>query len=117
MPDKLWLPGIVIFCSLLGATAQVLFKSAATEFPLSLALILNWRVLTGIGLYSISLLLFLFTLHYDNVSRLYPLVATSYVWLTIFAVVFLREKLSLPTVIGIGLVALGVAVLSLPSSR
>ena len=109
---KLYLIPLVLFCALLGATAQILFKSTAKELHFSLALLLNWRLLTGMLLYGISMVLFLYALRFAAVSTLYPLIASSYIWAALMACYFLRERIAPPGIFGIAFIVIGVGLLA-----
>ena len=112
MINRFYLVGLVLFCGLLGATAQILFKSASRELTLSLLGLLNWKLLTGMVLYFIAMVLFIYALRQDNVSRLYPLIASSYIWAAILANRILHEPLPPFTIIGITLVVIGIGFLT-----
>lgn len=103
---------LVLCCGLLGATAQILFKSASGQLALSLPGLLNPKLLGGIALYFVAMVLFLCALRFGDVSKLYPLIASSYVFAAILAHFVLHEKISAPTIAGIALVVLGITVLT-----
>lgn len=118
MPNKMWVVPLVLFCGLLGAVAQVLFKSASRNLTFSIAGVLtNWQLLLGMGLYLVAMILFWIALKQGNVSSLYPLIATSYIWTALLANRFLREKIDPATIIGIAFVVIGVGILSYRVTR
>lgn len=113
MMSKFWVISIVLICGLLGAIAQVLFKAASRDLALTFTGIMtNWRLLTGISLYGVAMVLFWVALKQDNVSRLYPLIATSYIWAAVLANRFLGERIDVRTIIGIAFVVVGAGILS-----
>ncbi len=109
---KIYLVALVLFCGFLGALAQILFKSTAKDLHLSFTVLLNWRLLTGMLLYAISMVLFLYALRFAAVSSLYPLIASSYIWAALMASAFLKERIYPSGMIGIAFIVVGVSLLS-----
>ncbi len=64
-------------------------------------------------MYGISTIIFIPTLKYGQLSVLYPLVATSYMWTTLVAVKFLGEKMNRFKWIGIILIIIGVSLIGM----
>ena len=111
--DKLFVVLLVAFCALLGAIGQVFFKLASGSLSFEIvSLITNWKLFLGLFLYGVATILFLVALKYGDLSILYPIIATSYVWVTIFSVAFLGEVFPLYKLIGIVMIVLGVGVIS-----
>lgn len=104
---------LVAFCALLGAIGQIFFKLASKTFKLDLiALITNWKLIVGLGFYGVATLLFVYALKQNNLSILYPIIASSYIWVTIFSIVFLGEPFFLYKWLGIVLIIGGIAIIS-----
>lgn len=104
---------IVLFCALLGASGQLLFKLASPEFSFNpLTWFKNFYFLLGIFFYAISAILFVWALKYSNLSILYPIIATSYVWVTIFATLILKEPFPILKWVGIALIIIGVILIT-----
>ena len=102
--------GLVIFGTLIGSWGALLFKMASGEFSFNpLKLITNWKLILGGFLYLISSVPFLIAVKYEEVSVLYPFVATSYIWVVLLSVVFLKEKMNLWKWLGILLILVGVS--------
>ena len=108
----LWAIGLVLFCALLGALGQLLFKlgSASVSSDI-LSWLANWKVLLGMALYGISAVLFIVALKYGNLSVLYPLIATSYIWVAFLATKYLGEPFSPLNWLGIALIVGGVSLI------
>ncbi|MGM5488838.1 MAG: EamA family transporter [Nanobdellota archaeon] len=104
---------LVAFCALLGATGQLFFKlaSQSLEFEL-ISLITNWKLFLGLFFYGIATILFVFALKHGNLSLLYPVIATSYIWVAVFSTVFLNESFPPLKWVGILLIIVGVGVIS-----
>ncbi len=109
MDVKLSILLLVLFCALLGAVGQVFFKLGAQNLKLEpLALITNWKILLGLILYGTATILFLIALRQGNLSLLYPIIATSYIWVALFSSYYLHESFSVIKWIGIIFIILGV---------
>lgn len=103
---------LVLFCAILGAFGQVFFKLASGSFSLSVDGILkNWRFMVGAFLYASSAILFVYSLKQGNLSILYPLIATSYIWVALLSFFFLKEAVSLLNVAGIGMIIAGIVLI------
>ncbi len=101
---------LVLFCAILGAFGQVFFKLASSDFSLSVEGVLrNWKFLIGAFLYASSAILFVYSLKHGNLSILYPLIATSYIWVALLSFFILKEPVSMLNVAGIGLIIAGIA--------
>ncbi len=71
----------------------------------------NLPLLGGYCLYGLSTVLMVFALRDGELSILYPLVALTYVWVTVLSVLFFHESLNVLKLCGIAIVVTGVAVL------
>ena len=111
-PAPLWTIGLVFFCALLGAVGQFLFKLGSVSVSANiLSWLANGKVLLGMALYGTSAVLFIVALKYGNLSVLYPLIATSYIWVALIATNFLGESFSLLNWLGIALIVGGVSLI------
>lgn len=109
---KLWVLALVAFCSVLGAVGQIFFKLASKDLAFNvMALLGNWKLILGLSLYGAATILFMVALRHGNVSVLYPIIALSYVWVTILSTVFLGEVFSAYKWFGIGFILLGVGII------
>lgn len=103
---------VVVVCAFLGAIGQVFFKLGSVSISADItSWLFNVKILIGFGLYCISSVLFILALRHGNLSVLYPIIATSYIWTALFAVIFLGESMSLIKWSGIGLILLGVCLI------
>lgn len=100
---------IVIGCAWLGALGQIFFKPSSKDFSLSFSGVLkNHKFLIGATLYAISAILFVWTLKFGELSVLYPIIATSYIWVALLSIIFLGESVSATMWVGIGLIISGI---------
>lgn len=108
--EKFWVVVLVLFCALLGAVGQIFFKLASKSVTVNiLSWVANWKLILGLFLYAVATVLFVMVLKFGNVSILYPVIATSYIWVVIFASIFLKEPFGLVKWVGIFFIILGVA--------
>ena len=105
--------GLVFCCTLLGATAQLLLKSGANQLahPTPFGIITNWSLLAGLSLYGVSTVLLVLALRDGELSLLYPVIALTYVWVTLLSIVVLHEHINPIKLAGVAVIVAGVAVL------
>lgn len=118
---------MVVGCTILGAAAQMLIKQGTSMMPplldpsggsvLSQAPLIAWKILSnlplfgGLACYGISTILLVLALRYGELSVLYPIIALTYVWVSILSVSFLGETVNGFKLLGLVFIVLGVAVL------
>jgi multidrug transporter EmrE-like cation transporter len=104
---------LVFCCTILGAAAQVLMKIGLSQ-PVQNGLvgyITSLPLLGGYGLYGLNTVLLVFALRDGELSILYPIIALTYVWVTILSVVFFHETMNFLKLAGVAVVVIGVAVM------
>ena len=95
MATKMWAMGVVLFCTLLTSTAQIFYKFAAEKLSFNvLSIITNVNLLMGMLLYAVGGILIILSFRGGEVSVLYPIIATSYVWVSFLSVKFLGELMN-----------------------
>ncbi len=103
---------LVCLCTISGAAAQLLIKMGMSHFVPNLwAVATNLSLMTGYFLYGINTLLLVLALRDGELSMLYPIIALTYVWVTVLSYTLLREPPTALKNIGIGAIVLGVAIL------
>jgi multidrug transporter EmrE-like cation transporter len=109
---------LVFGCTVLGAAAQILMKmganqmvhpSAAHSGPLGI--LTNLPLLTGYALYGLSTLLLVLALKDGELSLLYPVIALTYVWVTVLSFVIFHDALNAFRLAGITIIVAGVAII------
>jgi len=95
-----------------GAIGQLLFKFGSASVSANVtSWLFNWKLLSGMALYAVSAILFIMALRYAQLSILYPLIATSYIWVTLLATIFLGEQLSSGRWLGIAFIVAGISLI------
>jgi multidrug transporter EmrE-like cation transporter len=104
---------LVFSCTILGAAAQILMKKGMAHFtPDVMAIVTNVPLICGYVLYGINTLLLVLALREGELSMLYPIIALTYVWVTLLSYSpLLSEPPNLYKNIGITTIVIGVAVL------
>ena len=80
---------MVMVSTLIISIAQLMFKYASFSLSLDIAaLITNHYLITGILLYAVAAVLLIVALKRGELSVLYPLIATSYIWVSLMSPMF-----------------------------
>ncbi len=105
--------GLVFCCTVLGAAAQILMKTGANHMaqPGLLGMATNAPLMGGYCLYGISTLLLVLALKDGELSLLYPVIALTYVWVTILSFLVFHDEINPWKLLGIVLIVSGVGVL------
>ncbi len=108
-----WRPVLLVCCcTVLGAAAQILMKIGMTHFePNVWALVTNVPLFIGYVLYGINTLLLVLALREGELSMLYPIIALTYVWVTLLSYTLLHEPPNALKNAGVAAIVIGVAVL------
>ena len=108
MTTKKWALLLVLFTTLLTSTAQILWKRGSANLTLSLlGIFTNYNIIIGTILYVVGAIILLLSLRGGEVSVLYPIFASSYIWVSLFSVKFLGETINIYKWIGITLIVIG----------
>ena len=101
--------GLALGAAIVGAFGAVFLKRGASKAAFSYRrLYRNRSVGLGVILYGLSLIIFIFALRFENVSVLYPMVATAYIWTSFFSQWILKEKMNTWKWLGVLLIVLGI---------
>jgi multidrug transporter EmrE-like cation transporter len=109
---------LVFVCTILGAAAQILMKIGSTRMEHFdvIQVFTNLPLFIGYALYGINTLLLMFALRDGELSKLYPIIALTYVWVTILSMYFFHESLTFWKGAGIAVIVAGVSVLGRASN-
>jgi uncharacterized membrane protein len=103
---------LVFLCTVFGAAAQILMKIGMTHFePRLAAILMNIPLMTGYCLYGLNTLMMVLALREGELSMLYPIIALTYVWVTLLSYGLLHEEPNFYKNVGITTIVIGVAVL------
>jgi len=109
MSTQLWAIGLVLLACLIGSLGALFLKLASKDFSLDIRKIIrNKFIYLGILFYAAGTILFIPALKGGELSVLYPLVSTSYIWVCLLSMKFLKEKMNALKWIGITIIIMGV---------
>ncbi len=112
MVTPFWTIILVLITAFLAAVGQLLFKLGAVLVSSDIwSWILNWRLIIGLVLYGMGFILVVVALKRGNLSIVYPLLATSYIWVAILSIRFLGESFAVTQWIGIALIIGGIGLI------
>jgi len=121
----------VFYCTLIGAAAQILVRLGAKAlgahitlsdvahnprlfFQFSFGILKNLKLFSGYCLYGVNTFLMALALKGRELSRLYPIIALTFVWVTLLSLILLAdEHLNFFRSIGIAFIVGGVSILGL----
>jgi drug/metabolite transporter (DMT)-like permease len=122
---------LVVACTLIGAAAQILMKQGTAQLgaghltlgdvahdprlfiSYSIGIITNFKLFCGYALYGVMTFLMALALKGRELSRLFPIIALTYVWVTLLSLLLLGEHMNFFRAIGIAFIVGGVSVLGL----
>ena len=100
---------LVVLCTLLTSSAQVLYKFGADKLELSFSgIITNHYILFGLLFYGIGAILLITALKHGELTVLYPIIATSYIWVALMSWYFFNESMNPLKWLGILTIIVGI---------
>lgn len=112
-----WAVALIVIATVIGGFGSVYLKKGARELEFNVRKLLkNVKLLYGVLLYGISSLFFIVGLRGGELSVLYPLVALSYVWVSLLSSRILKEEMGLWKWAGVALIVAGVGLIGYGSS-
>ncbi|MBI3693470.1 MAG: hypothetical protein HY238_01330 [Acidobacteria bacterium] len=110
--------GLVFLCTLSGAAAQILMKHGANHITGAglIGILTNLPLLSGYCVYGVNTLLMVLALRRGHLSVLYPIIALTFVWVTILSPRFFpQDHLNPFKIAGVALIVSGVSLIGLGS--
>jgi len=118
MSTKLWAMGIVLGSTFLTSTAQLFWKFGAEKLEFNiLSIVTNVNIFVGILLYVVGGILLIISFRGGEVSVLYPIFATSYIWVSFLSIYFLDEVMNLFKWLGILVIISGIVLIGYGSKK
>jgi len=114
MATKLWAIGLVVLCTAFTSFAQIFYKYGANRLP---EIITNVPLIAGLFLYGIGAVLLIVSFKGGDVSVLYPIIATSYIWVSLLSNYYFQEQLNMYKWIGIAWIIAGIIMISWSSKK
>ncbi|MHC3128912.1 MAG: EamA family transporter [Candidatus Bathyarchaeota archaeon] len=109
---------LTALAAFIGSIGQLEFKRGANNLQFDIKLLLtNYHLIIAVAVYALSTVLYVYALSKQNLSILYPIIATSYIWTLIFAKIFLKEPVGLTSWAGVFFILLGVTLIATQAGR
>ena len=117
MKTKLWAILVVFLSTFINSFAQLLYKIGADNLVLDLSILTNWYLILGLACYGVSFLILTISLKHGELSVLYPIIASGFIWVALLSNIFFSEPLNSFKVVGIGFVILGISFIGIGGNR
>jgi uncharacterized membrane protein len=111
MKEKTKLSAIlyVAIAAIFGSFGQIFYKYAANATTSVSTFILNPFLYLGVGLYGLGLIFMLKALRRGELTVVYPVMATSFIWVSLLSPIFFKtDFMTIQKWIGIAIIILGV---------
>lgn len=102
---------------MIGAAAQILMRNGAVLMVDDdwVNILSNWSLIAGYICLATNTALLVLALRDGQLSVLYPIIALTYVWVTILSPMFFDDTINFYKIIGVGLIVAGVSFIGLGS--
>ena len=115
---KLWAVILMVLCTIFTASAQLLYKSGVHKLEFSLvSIISNWNIILGIVMYGLGAICLIVALRGGQLTVLYPIAASSYVWVALGSGYFFGEIVNKFRWIGIIFIMIGIVMIALNEKK
>jgi len=108
---------LVIVCTIMTSTGQILWKVATKDLGGIYSIITNAPLIVGFICYAISALLLVLALREGALSVLYPFVALSFIWVTIASIFLFHEHVNIINWLGVIAIIIGVSLIGYGSTK
>ncbi|MFA5142276.1 MAG: EamA family transporter [Candidatus Woesearchaeota archaeon] len=106
----------VLIASFIGACGALLLKKGSGTLKKNVwGLLKNYNLILGIGAYAVSSFIFIPLLKYGDLSVLYPTASATYLWVILFSIKFLDEKMNYHKWLGVISIIMGIFLIGLGS--
>lgn len=117
MLDLLYIIALTLISALMIAFAQYKFKKEMPKFEMTLggikSILHNREILFGGVIYVVSLGIYLVALSLGDLSLVYPIFASVFIFVMLVSRQLLREMVSPVRVLGVGLIVIGIVLTAL----
>lgn len=111
-----WAALMVLIAAFVGSWGALLFKQGADKLEFNLrALVGNVELMKGLAVYAAGTIFYIIGIKGGELSVLFPLVSTGYIWTCLLSVKYLKERMNTLKWAGIGCIILGVSLIGLGS--
>ena len=118
MATKISSIALMILCTFFTSLAQVFYKFGAPKLELDfISIITNWQVIIGICLYAVGAAILIIALRGGDLSILYPIIATSYIWVSLMSMYFFGELMNIYKWLGVAFIIIGIVFINLKTKE
>jgi len=112
---KNWAIGLIVLTTALTSIAQVLYKKGVSSPAWSIPFLTF--IIIGMCLYAIGAVMMIIAFKGGEVTVLYPIFASSYVWVILLSNYFFQESITLFKIIGVAIIIIGITFISFGSTK
>ena len=113
MKTKWWAIALMITCTFFTSTGQILYKMGVNEITSELStIIFNIPLAAGLISYGIGLILLILAFRGGELSVLYPIIATGYIWVSLASsYLFETDSMTINKWIGVIIIIVGISLI------
>lgn len=108
---------LTLICTFFTSTGTYFWKIGSADVSSIQTFLFNPYVIGGFALYGTGSILLIFALSKGDLSVLYPIISTGFIWAFLISVFFLHEKVYLSKIIGIFTIILGIIFLGIGANK
>lgn len=113
MQTRWWAFALALVTTLFTSAAQILYKFGAESLSWSVqGTVMNVPLMAGYALYGLGAVVMIAALKGGEVTVLYPLVASSYIWVLLLSNHYFGEVINAWKLMGIAVIVLGIGCIS-----
>jgi undecaprenyl phosphate-alpha-L-ara4N flippase subunit ArnE len=114
-----WSFALTLLCTVFVSAGQICFKFASGRItPNIFSILTNVPLFLGLTSYGIGLLLLLLAFRGGELSVLYPIIATGYIWVCLTAPFFFKDDyMTIQKWIGLAFITAGIIFIGMGSSQ
>ena len=105
---------LMLVCTMFTSAAQIFYKFGADRLP---EIFTNYPLIIGLCLYALAAAIFVLALKFGEVTVLYPIIATSYIWVSILSWIIFGEVITAFKWIGIAGIVAGITIIAFGSKK
>ncbi|MEW6062888.1 MAG: EamA family transporter [Nanoarchaeota archaeon] len=102
---------LVILSTLFASFGQLFYKLGVDKLEFNLSMLTNYTLILGILLYIIAGVILIIALKYGELSAVYPIYATNYIWVSLLSLYILKEMMNYFKWLGVLFIVIGVGLL------
>jgi len=108
----------IVIATLFISIAQAFWKLAALKFSFTVeGLLFNLPLFAGFLFYAVTFILVLLALKHGELSIVYPILGTSYIWVLLVARYAFNEIITLTNLLGVASIILGIVFITQGSKK